>query len=312
MPAGAAAAAAAAGGGGGQTGGGPLGAAQGEEEEEGIVDMSAELDGAASPPPPPFARLPPSVAPSPDAGMLWEGLPAMGISPAVPFLTGHPLHGGLPPPVPPSLTTAGAAGTLVGGGPDAAGGVGGGGQHLPGAGSSHKPPGLSPALLAQVRLGVAGASALRWLAAWSLRVVRGLAEGCMPVQLLLLPAVHSTASPSCLGGTSPPHLRLRPAACCGWTARMPGLPQTGPAPARSQPSRRSQTCSGMRRMGPALEAHQQAAPLQCSACEACPAYDALLAQSAGPAHIAAAAWPPGFPLPPLRSLKHWCCTVRID
>lgn len=111
------------------------------------MDMSAELDGAASPPRPPFPRLAPSAAPSPDAGMLWEGLPPMGVSPAVPFLTGHPLHGGLPPPAPPSLTTAGAAGTLVGGAPD--GGAAAGGEPLPG-GSSHRSPGLSPALLAQV------------------------------------------------------------------------------------------------------------------------------------------------------------------
>ncbi|KAI7841168.1 hypothetical protein COHA_005134 [Chlorella ohadii] len=147
MPASAAAAAA----GGGMGGGGPLGGQV--EDEDGIVDMSAELDGTASPPRPPFARLPPSIAPSPDAGMLWEGLPAMGVSPAVPFLTGHPLHGGaLPPPAPPSLTTAGAAGTLVGGAPDG-GAPAGGGEPLAGNGSSHKSPGLSPALLAQASPG---------------------------------------------------------------------------------------------------------------------------------------------------------------
>ncbi|PRW33298.1 E2F family transcription factor [Chlorella sorokiniana] len=141
LPAGAAAAAAAAASGG--RGG----------DEEGMVDMSAELDGAASPPPPPFARLPPSVAPSPDAGMLWEGLPAMGVSPAVPFLTGHPLHSALPPPAPPLLTTAGAAGMLIGGGAPDGGAAAGGEQPVLGSGSSHKSPGLSPALLAQASPG---------------------------------------------------------------------------------------------------------------------------------------------------------------
>lgn len=154
LPAGTAAAAA--GGAGGRGGHGTLGAAQGEDEE-GIVDMSAELDGGASPPRPPFPRLAPSAAPSPDAGMLWEGLPPIGVSPAVPFLTGHPLHEGLPPPAPPSLTTAGAAGTLVGGAQD---GSAAGGEPLPG-GSSHKSPGLSPALLAQV-CGVVGCGASVW------------------------------------------------------------------------------------------------------------------------------------------------------
>lgn len=106
-------------------------------------DVEDEMGEASSPPPPPFGRLP-SIAPSPDAGMLWEVQPPMGISPALPFLTGHMLHGGHggipppPPPLPPAPVGSGLAGVA---------------ETLPGGvvGNSRKSPRLSPALLAQVR-----------------------------------------------------------------------------------------------------------------------------------------------------------------
>lgn len=104
-------------------------------------DVEDEMGEASSPPPPPFGRLP-SIAPSPDAGMLWEVQPPMGISPALPFLTGHMLHGGHggipppPPPLPPAPVGSGLAGVA---------------ETLPGGvvGNSRKSPRLSPALLAQ-------------------------------------------------------------------------------------------------------------------------------------------------------------------
>ena len=115
---------------------------------------------AASPPPPPFARMP-SVGPSPDAGMLWEMAPPMGLSPAMPFMTGHPLHTGghggmgIPPPpsaAPPLAGAAGAAGAAPGMAGPPRGGEGAPPPLPPPPGSSgHKSPRLSPMLLAQVR-----------------------------------------------------------------------------------------------------------------------------------------------------------------
>ena len=132
--------------------GGAAGGAQGapgslHADEEGVDDVAAELEGAASPARPPLGRLP-SAAASPDMGMLWEVQPPMGISPAMPFMTGHPMHSAMPPAAPP-LTTAGG-GALA---PSFAGGSSGNGaEALPGSTSgSRKSPRLSPALLAHVR-----------------------------------------------------------------------------------------------------------------------------------------------------------------
>ena len=111
----------------------------------GVEDVEDEMGEASSPPPPPFGRMP-SVAPSPDAGMLWEVQPPMGISPALPFLTGHMLHGGscgIPPP-PPPLLPAPPASTGVSGAAEAP-------VSLAAAGNSGKSPQLSPVLLTQVR-----------------------------------------------------------------------------------------------------------------------------------------------------------------
>lgn len=114
------------------------------EEDGAAMDMGDVEDHMAevsSPPRP--ARLP-SVALSPDAGMLWEVLPPMGISPAVPFLTGHMLHsssGDIPPPPPASL----AMPPVLGLGAEA---LGGGGS----SGPSHKSPRPSPAILMQMQV----------------------------------------------------------------------------------------------------------------------------------------------------------------
>jgi hypothetical protein len=96
---------------------------------------------AASPPPPLLGQLP-AAAPSPDAGMLWEVGPPMGISPALPFLS--MLHGGaagIPPPPATTLQMPAHSGGLALSGEGLAGSGGGTG--------SRKSPRLSPALQAQ-------------------------------------------------------------------------------------------------------------------------------------------------------------------
>ena len=110
-------------------------------------DVGRELVGAASPPPQPYGRMP-SAAPSPDAGMLWEVQP-IGVSPALPFLTGHPLHGssgGIPPPPAPALPPLPASALPAGG--SGARGAADGAEGL--AVASHKSPRLSPAFFTQV------------------------------------------------------------------------------------------------------------------------------------------------------------------
>jgi hypothetical protein len=117
----------------------------GEVDDRGGMGDGPEVEDAmaeeaSSPPPQPFNRLPASLAPSPDAGMLW--VQPVGISPALPFLTSHMLQGGipLPPPPAPALPPAlASAGLAVGAEPLTAG-----------VGISRKSPRLSPALLAQV------------------------------------------------------------------------------------------------------------------------------------------------------------------
>ncbi|KAI3431634.1 hypothetical protein D9Q98_004681 [Chlorella vulgaris] len=116
----------------------------GEVDDRGGMGDGPEVEDAmaqeaSSPPPQPFNRLPASLAPSPDAGMLW--VQPVGISPALPFLTSHMLQGGipLPPPPAPALPPAlASAGLAVGAEPLTAG-----------VGISRKSPRLSPALLAQ-------------------------------------------------------------------------------------------------------------------------------------------------------------------
>jgi hypothetical protein len=100
---------------------------------------------AASPPPPLLGQLP-AAAPSPDAGMLWEVGPPMGISPALPFLS--MLHGGaagIPPPPATTLQMPAHSGGLALSGEGLAGSGGGTG--------SRKSPRLSPALQAQASPG---------------------------------------------------------------------------------------------------------------------------------------------------------------
>ncbi|PSC73721.1 transcription factor E2FA-like [Micractinium conductrix] len=131
----------------------------GEHDDDDLA--AAGLGGAASPPrPPPFARHLPSMAPSPDVGMLWGAQP-VGVSPALPFLTGH-LPGAIPPPPPPAppmhASTAAVTGPVGGhhGGSSGGGGFAGAPPDgLPSGlgGSSRKSPRLSPALLAQASPG---------------------------------------------------------------------------------------------------------------------------------------------------------------
>lgn len=230
-----AAAAAAVGGPGSPTG--AAAAARGRRREEERQQQQQQEDeevdalevAAASPPPLPFGRLP-SVGPSPDAGMLWEVQPPMGISPAMPFMTGHPLHGahaGIPPPpsAAPPLTTAGVAG-LVGSIPPGPvhGSVGIGGEGGLPSNSDHKSPRLSPTLLAQVTFDFG----CKLLPNGTVGLARSYcavgAQACL-LRLLADRAQHTLLIPAapCL----PPSLccRRRRVRCCGWMLQMFGLVQ---------------------------------------------------------------------------------------